>query len=295
MIFAFEKDDQSLMAFHSESEAVSYCEGIDVKNGVWQFFRGDGAPLKAAFSILPKAGLIVTSGKYALTGGNGPNLRDFLGQVSYVQGCGLQSTAEVVLMLEAGREVRQISPLSPALDRFDQEAAIIGRLLTGYSAIEYQLCLCAGMGGGDVAKAIVALFIKRGETRRVRCAEELGQSFYDAAGLGDEYAAAINDTLHCVGIRNQYAHCIWHDDKSGRLAFAHMEEIAAPSGPGADPGNLTFHYVDVLILEHQAAFFFFVKDTLNYLNHRKRQLAGEVSSAAAIRIPTAIERPRLHL
>ena len=54
-----------------------------------------------------------------------------------------------------------------------------------------------------------------------------------------------------------------------------MEDIAAPSGPGPDPGNLTFHHVDVPLLEHQAAFFFFVKDTFNYLNHRKRQLSGK--------------------
>jgi hypothetical protein len=188
-----------------------------------------------------------------------------------------------------------MSPLAPALDRFENEAVIIGRLLTGYSAIEYQLCLCAGMGGGDVAKVIVALFIKRGETRRVHCAEALGQTAYDVAGLGDEYASGITNTLHCVRIRNQYAHCIWHDDRSGRLAFAHMEDIAAPSGPGPDPGNLTFHHVDVPLLEHQAAFFFFVKDTFNYLNHRKRQLSGKISPAAAMRVPTAIERPPLYL
>ena len=93
-----------------------------------------------------------------------------------------------------------MSPLAPALDRFENEAAIIGRLLTGYSAIEYQLCLCAGMGGGDVAKVIVALFIKRGETRRVHCAEALGQTAYDVAGLGDEYASGITKTLDCVKI-----------------------------------------------------------------------------------------------
>ena len=37
---------------------------------------------------------------------------------------------------------------------FPDEGAILGRLLTGYTDIEYQLCFCAGMGGGDVAKAI---------------------------------------------------------------------------------------------------------------------------------------------
>ena len=45
-----------------------------------------------------------------------------------------------------------MAPLFPALSRFPEEAAIVGRLLTGYTAIEQQLCFCAGMGGGDVEK-----------------------------------------------------------------------------------------------------------------------------------------------
>lgn len=137
--------------------------------------------------------------------------------------------------------------LCSALQRFEREAIMIGQLQTGYSELEYQLCMCAGMGGGDVEKAITELFSRRSETRRVRNAEGLGGAAYAAAGLGQEFDSAIEDILLCVSIRNQYAHCIWHDDRTGRLAFAHMEEIAAPNGPGADPINLTFLYVDELL------------------------------------------------
>src|ERR1700731_2185992 len=94
---------------------------------------------------------------------------------------------------------------------FPDEGAILGRLLTGYTAIEYQLCMCAGMGGGDVAKAITDIFSKRGETRRVKTiAPRLGGAGYTAVGLGAEFDEAIEDILLCVIIRNQYAHCIWH-------------------------------------------------------------------------------------
>jgi len=186
--------------------------------------------------------------------------------------------------------------LFPALDRFDREAAIVGRLLTGYSALEYQLRLCAGMGGGDVAKAITKLFSKRiGETKRVHVADAFGRDAYGAVGLEAQYDSAISDTLHCVKIRNQFAHCIWHDDNSGRLAFAHMEEIAAPDGPGADPANLIFLHVDMDLLQNQEAFFFFVKDTLNFLNYRRRQLVGLISADAKLRVPTKVQRPPLHL
>jgi hypothetical protein len=185
--------------------------------------------------------------------------------------------------------------LFPALQRFGREAALVGQLLTGYSALEYQLCMCAGMGGGDVERAIVDLFSKRGETRRVKRADSLGGAAYAAAGLGHEFETAIEDILICVGIRNQYAHCIWHDDNSGRLAFAHMEEIAAPDGPGADTANLTFYYVDEALLIEQISFFYYVKDNLNYLNYQRRQLIGDIAAGAVLRVSTAVPRPRMHL
>jgi len=185
--------------------------------------------------------------------------------------------------------------LFPALQRFEREASIIGHLLSGYSALEYQLCMCAGMGGGDVEKAITDLFSKRGETRRVKIAEGLGGTAYEAAGLGQEFDTAIEDILLCVKIRNQYAHCIWHDDATGRLSFAHMEEIAASNGPGADTRNLTFLYVDEDLLHEQQSFFFYVRDNLTYLNLKRRQLVGDIGAGANLRLPTVAPRPRMHL
>ncbi len=37
MIFAFDTDDKGLMVFSSEEEAISYCKGIDVGEGGWEF------------------------------------------------------------------------------------------------------------------------------------------------------------------------------------------------------------------------------------------------------------------
>jgi hypothetical protein len=188
-----------------------------------------------------------------------------------------------------------LGALVDAFRRFGEEAQIVGRLLTGYTAIEYQLCMCAGMGGGDVERAISDLYSKRGETRRVKIADGLGGAGYAAAGLGATFDEAIEDMILCLTIRNQYAHCIWHDDRSGRLVFAHMEEIAAPTGPGADPINLTFYYLDTTLLTEQEAFFIYVKDNLNYLNYRRRQIVGEIGARAILRVPVKVPRPRLHL
>jgi len=184
--------------------------------------------------------------------------------------------------------------LCPALARFTREAAVIGRLLAGYTAIEYQLCMCAGMGGGDIERAIEAIFSRRGKTNRVNRADALGRASYASAGLDSEFRTAIGDTLFCVRIRNQYAHCIWHGDRTGRLAFAHLEEIAAPGGPEPDPINLTLFYVDEQLLREQEDFFIFVKNTLNYLNYKRRQLVGDIGAGAILRLPVTAPRPRMH-
>lgn len=61
-----------------------------------------------------------------------------------------------------------------------------------------------------------------------------------------------------------------------------MEEIAAPTGPGPDPINLTFHYLDTTLLAEQEAFFAYVKDNLNYLNYRRRQIVREIGAGALL-------------
>ena len=185
--------------------------------------------------------------------------------------------------------------LVQAFRAFPEEGAILGRLLTGYTDIEYQLCLCSGVGGGDTAKAIRDIFSKRGESKRVDIANKFGVAGYEAVGLGTKFREAINDIFCCLKIRNQYAHCIWHDPLEGKLAFAHLEEIASPKGAGADIRNLTLKFVDVPLLDHQEKFFFYTRDTLNYLNYRRRQIACDISPHAHLRIPNKVERPPLHL
>ena len=155
--------------------------------------------------------------------------------------------------------------------------------------------MCAGLGGRDVEKAIIELFSQRGETKRVTRAKNLGREAYVVVGLGQEFDTAIEDILLCVKIRNQYAHCIWHDDLTGRLAFANMEEIAGQNGPGADTRKLNFFYVDMDLLHEQEKFFSYVMDNLNYLNYQRRKLVGDISDGAILRLPTGAPRPRMHL
>ena len=51
MIFAFATDEQTLCVFPDETFAISYCEGIDVEDGLWLFWNDEGTPLFAKFTI----------------------------------------------------------------------------------------------------------------------------------------------------------------------------------------------------------------------------------------------------
>jgi hypothetical protein len=67
MIFVASTEEQSLIAFPSEAEAVAYCEGLDVEAGEWLFWDDAGNPLEPLFEVPNKRGLFTaTNGTYRL-------------------------------------------------------------------------------------------------------------------------------------------------------------------------------------------------------------------------------------
>jgi hypothetical protein len=140
----------------------------------------------------------------------------------------------------------------PPFLRYWNEAAIIGRLLAGYTVVEQDLLNCVQVVIGDFDTVLKALFRIRGEARRIDEGERIGQPVFLSLNLGAEFHEAITSLRYCRLIRNQYAHCRWWDDNSGQLAFANLEDLARlPSvvtnylslvpiaGFGGDPGNVT--------------------------------------------------------
>jgi hypothetical protein len=73
-----------------------------------------------------------------------------------------------------------------------------------------------------------------------------------------------------------------------------MQEIAIPNTVITDFRNLTFHYVDVPLLEKQKAYFVYIADWLLYLNYEGRRLAGEFPSHA-VPNPKRVARPPLYI
>lgn len=187
-----------------------------------------------------------------------------------------------------------ITTILSAFHKFSTEAAIVGRLLGGYTVLEVALLNAVQVIRNDFDTTLKVMFRTRGETQRLDVADAMGRHFYKDQRLETEFSMAIGAARHCLKIRNQYSHCIWWDDYSGKLAFANMEEIAEHNDYVADLNDLTTLYVDVPLLERQESYFTYANDLLNWVNFEGRLRAGKLSNHSYSK-PKQIKPPPLQL
>jgi hypothetical protein len=181
--------------------------------------------------------------------------------------------------------------------KFAKEGDTIGRLLAGYSNIEIGLMHCVQMATGDFDAVLRKMFGVRGETKRINAAERLGLPEYWRLGLATEFKKSIRNVRHCLKIRNQYAHWVWWDDYSGKLAFANIEDLTTYKRPIKDLGKLKAHHVDAALLEAQEAYFVYADDLLLWINYEARLLNGKLGNAKRnpVNQPKSVKRPKLRL
>jgi hypothetical protein len=181
----------------------------------------------------------------------------------------------------------------PAFRKFPDEAAIIGRLLAAYAELEIDLLHCVSVAREDFDAVLKAMFRSRGETRRISVADALGRQLYHAAGLGTDFDMAISAVRYCLRIRNQYSHCNWYDDNSGRLAFVNVEEIANHNQLVTGFDKLERYYIDVPTLELQEQYFGYAGALLAYANYEGRYRAGKLRDQIIAK-PAQVMQPPLH-
>jgi hypothetical protein len=177
---------------------------------------------------------------------------------------------------------------------FPAEAAIIGRLLTGYSEIELSLCLCLSQTRVGLDCALKKMFGDRGETKRIDKAQTLGGPPYKGLKLHTTFASAIADMRYCLRIRNQYAHSQWLQLAGGRLGFVNLEEAARTPSPVLSMGKLKARHLDAGLLNLQEEFFIYVKKIFDHLNFQAQIAAGK-SSIPPQTTPKKVVRPPLHI
>jgi hypothetical protein len=106
--------------------------------------------------------------------------------------------------------------------------------------------------------------------------------------------ACASLSYYCLKIRNQIAHCVWYDDKSGILAFANQEEIAKGNAYLRNLDDLTIFHVDELLLAEQEAYFVYADELIAWVNHEGRYRAGKISVNPLTK-PRQPTQPKLHL
>jgi hypothetical protein len=179
----------------------------------------------------------------------------------------------------------------PSFLRFPNEGILIGRLLAGYTDLEISLMNAVQIVRDDFDAVLKTMFRVRGETMRVNLADALGRNYYKQHQLDEPFARAVSVMRHCVTIRNQYAHCVWWDDNTGKLAFANLEEVANIDGVVVDLKHLTAYHVDVPLLESQEAYYVYADSLTTWVNYEGRFRAGKLSTQLRAEPPQIAEPP----
>lgn len=184
--------------------------------------------------------------------------------------------------------------IMPSFKDFPREGFLIGCLLAGYADLEIGLLNCVQVIRQDFDTVLKAMFRIRGETNRINIADSLGRFHYAQCGLEDHFIKAIAATRHCMKIRNQYSHCVWWSDNTGKLAFANLEEVAKSDVLVGSLKDLTAYHVDVQFLEAQEVYFVYVNDLLGWINYEGRLKSGKLSKNP-ISFPKEIQQPPLRV
>src|SRR6516164_10951488 len=102
---------------------------------------------------------------------------------------------------------------------------------------------------------------------------------YQRLKLAADFKKALRVMRCCLEIRNQYAHWVWWDDHSGKLAFANVEDLTKHASKVTDLGKLKAHHVDAALLKAQEAYFVYADDLLLWVNYEGRFKRGKLGNA----------------
>jgi hypothetical protein len=113
---------------------------------------------------------------------------------------------------------------NPAFDRFPAEAALVGRILSGFGELEITTCRNAAVATSLGNTAWKVLYGIGATSARIDTADRLMQSYFEQQGLGEPYKTAMRMLWHCVRIRNQYSPRLTERHNSHRnVTIAHGE------------------------------------------------------------------------
>ena len=179
----------------------------------------------------------------------------------------------------------------PAFLEYRAEGEIIGRLLTGYGELEYELAMCVAAIVVDQDLPFKLVYRLRGENR-VIATEMLALSKLEIGRARTVFEQGVKALHVCRRIRNQYAHSNWGTDRKG-LWFLDLEVAAEEGGRFLATEHKT-RRLDASVLEEQEAYFCFVRECFQFVTYEVRRQRGEVPAVQGYRPPRSRSSPRLH-
>jgi hypothetical protein len=186
--------------------------------------------------------------------------------------------------------------INPVFDQRPKEGAAIGIMVVSFGELELMCGLCAGLALDGDDKALRAIYRSRSTRGRIDIADALMRLSFFEVGLQNEYIEIISAVLHCLKIRNQYAHCHWAPSNEGGVFFTDLEK-AAERQEGFD---YHYKYVDMGLLQEQLDYFSYAKQCLSYMENefrfRKGTLRSQIFPMPKKLIPPTLHRPEsLHI
>jgi len=196
-----------------------------------------------------------------------------------------------------------MSDLMPCFwpENAEKEGNIIGRLLTGYGELEFEMCHCLAVATpgnfNDAIKineAAKLLFGQRGEEKRITTADNAMRAAYASAHLAKIYDETISDMHWCRKIRNQYSHCTWYYTATEGLHFINLEDWAKSPTPTLTDGRLP---LTTALLMEQENYFMYVKRSFWHLTAAYQNTSGQRAKRnliSAFPLPPKLPRPPMH-
>jgi|HubBroStandDraft_6_1064221.scaffolds.fasta_scaffold126942_2 hypothetical protein len=153
---------------------------------------------------------------------------------------------------------------------FPAEREAIGNMLIGYGEIEFAILSCLSEVNGDLETSARILFRVRGETPRIEVADAIMRPVFSGVGLGPKWGNAVGAIRICKNIRNQYAHCHWHQEDK-QLKFMDLDADAKSTEGDVE---ITYRFVDSGLIQKQTAYFSYALDWLYFLAAEYKRRAG---------------------
>ena len=177
--------------------------------------------------------------------------------------------------------------LNPINNHFPEEMAALGRMVLGYSELDFTLCHAVGLALNDKWTVMNALHSLKQEAARLDIIEHLARGSFEKLGILPEFTESIFAMRYCRARRNTYAHATWiienREMPNPKFRFTDLTEAVWPT-------KLKTKVLDLPLIKLQEAYFDYTKACVLFLEAK-----ADPVRAPFLKMPTKIQPPKPHI